>query len=101
MGMTQGLSSITFAIQYLSSIWDTFQNDDLSFWEKFLQITMSVSMALPMFISGLNALKNAHLGNALATGIDTLATWLNTAATEANTKENVKNTLSEYGLKII
>lgn len=59
---TSGVMSLGMAIQSvqnLGSIWD---NEDLSFWDKLLQIIMSVSMALNGTISSIKSLNAAKKG---------------------------------------
>jgi hypothetical protein len=52
----QGISSLAMAASSLKSAFDTLKNPDLSFGEKLLQVTMSLSMAIPALIAGLKAL---------------------------------------------
>lgn len=78
--LAQGLSSLAFGLSSLSASWDTLTNEDMSWWDKLLSITMSLSMALPMLVSGFKALKAAKLGELIITGLNTLATKKETKA---------------------
>ncbi len=57
----QGISSLAMAASSLKSAFDTLKNPDLSFGEKLLQVTMSLSMAIPALIAGLKALNAEQL----------------------------------------
>ena len=58
-GMFRGVSSLTMGISSLRSAWDTLNNPDMSGFEKFLSIMTSISMGVPMLMSGLSGLKKA------------------------------------------
>lgn len=51
-----GIGSMVFGLQSLSSAFEALTNPDLSGWDKFLSVTMSLTMAFPMFTSGLKNL---------------------------------------------
>ena len=51
----QGISSLAMGINSLKGAFDTLKNPDMSFGEKLLSVTMSLSMALPALISGMKA----------------------------------------------
>ena len=62
----QGLSSFAMGISALSGAWDTLNNKDMSFLEKTLSLITSLSVGVPMLISGftqtitaVNSIKNA------------------------------------------
>lgn len=57
----QGVSQIGMGISSLVSIFDVLNNQDMSFGEKLLSITMSLSMAIPALIGGLQALNREQL----------------------------------------
>lgn len=57
----QGVTSLMFAFNSLSSIINTVKDPDMSAWEKTTSIMMSLSMAIPSIIMGFTALKEAHL----------------------------------------
>lgn len=82
----QGISSLAMAASGLKSAFDTLKNPDLSFGEKLLQVTMSLSMAIPALITGLKALnaeqrkKNAADLKAIGVGaINLVQTGMRTA----------------------
>ena len=57
----QGVSQIGMGISSIISIFDVLNNQDMSFGEKLLSITMSLSMAIPALISGLQVLNREQL----------------------------------------
>lgn len=81
-----GVSSLLFAIQSLSSIGEVFKNEDLTAGEKFLQITMSLAMALPMVVNGIKALRLVKLKELATTTVSTAIKIANAAATEAQAR---------------
>lgn len=107
--LSKGASTITSifsAINMLSSAWKTFQNPDLTGWEKFSRIMMSVSMAIPMvtksikgigetiksFNEAIIALATKIIAKTTVTTVDTVSTKVNTAATNENTGATAANT---------
>ena len=108
-----GVSSLAFAMQSLSSIDDVFNNEDMTAGEKFLQITMSLSMVIPMLVNGLKALRLVKLkdlavttmsmvvkiANAAATRAQAKAEAQHATATNLSTKEKIKNTAAEVANK--
>ena len=52
----QGVSQLTMGVNGIISAIDTWNNEDMSFGEKFISITMSMSMAIPALIGGYKAL---------------------------------------------
>ncbi len=59
VGVMQGISQIGMGITSFVSIIDTLNNEDMSFGEKLLSITMSLSMAIPALVAGYKALTAA------------------------------------------
>ena len=57
----QGISSLATGIQSIIGAFETLKNPDLSFGEKLLQVTMSLSMAIPSLIAGMKALNAEQL----------------------------------------
>ena len=108
-----GVSSLVFAMQSLSSIGDVFNNEDMTAGEKFLQITMSLSMAIPMLVNGLKSLRLVKLKDLATTTMSTVVKIANATATKAqakaeaqhatatnlSTKEKIKNTAAEVANK--
>ena len=66
VNIASGISSLTMGINALSSIGSVITNDDLSSWEKFIQILLSASMGIPMVFSGLAKLKETINGISIA-----------------------------------
>ena len=95
----QGISSLATGIQSIIGAFETLKNPDLSFGEKLLRITMSLSMAIPSLIAGMKALNKEQLEKnkadliAIGTGIkdiaikggQVIATWAQNAADKAHT----------------
>jgi hypothetical protein len=78
----QGISQMAMGINALVAAWDTLNNEDMSFGEKLLSVTMSLTMAIPALIGGYQALKEAKLGEAFAS-MKAAAADLIEAATKA------------------
>lgn len=85
-----GVSSLVFAMQSLSSIGDVFNNEDMTTGEKFLQITMSLSMAIPMLVNGLKSLRLVKLKDLATTTLSTMVKVANAAATNAQVKAEAR-----------
>lgn len=54
----RGLSQLTMGITSVKSAIDTLNNSDISFGEKLLSVTMSLSMGFPMLMNGITGLKS-------------------------------------------
>ena len=70
--------SVASAFQMLSSAWDTIKDPDVSGWDKFLSIMMTLGMVIPTFISIYKTLKSVI-------SLETVAKIANAAATMAQT----------------
>ncbi len=85
----QGVSSLTFALSSLTSAvdltLDAIKNDTFSF-QDFLNILMSVTMALPMIVSGFKALSGAIGVNTINLGANTGAEIVNKVVKGAHAK---------------
>ena len=75
----------------LKSAWDAVENPDLSTWEKFTSISMSLSMGLPMLMSGFSGL--SKLFGPIAAAIGTMS-W----SIDKNTKSIINNYLANNNL---
>ena len=64
VGAAQGAMSLSFAISSLNSLKTTWADETIGTGEKLLQTFMSLGMAIPMLINGVNSLKNAYMGSA-------------------------------------
>ena len=53
----QGISQLSMGLSSLGGMFDTLNNTDMSFGEKFLSVATSLGMAIPSLISGLSNLK--------------------------------------------
>jgi hypothetical protein len=56
--------SLSFAINSLNSLKTTWADETIGTGEKLLQTFMSLGMAIPMLINGINGLKTAYMGSA-------------------------------------
>ena len=70
--------SAASAFQMLSSAWDTIKDPDVSGWDKFLSIMMTLGMVIPTFVSIYKTLKSVI-------SLETIAKIANAAATMAQT----------------
>ena len=95
----QGFSSLAMGIQGFKAAFDTLKDPDLSGGEKILQMTMSLTMAIPALIAGLSALAKVKAENVkqdllsigsslkdiLIKGKDVVATTAQTVVTKTQT----------------
>lgn len=65
------LTSVLMAVNSLKGALDTLQDDDLSFFDKFMSVTMSLSMSISMLASGMPAVMTALRGLGTQLGIVT------------------------------
>ncbi len=68
-----GISQLMMGLNSLGSIMDTLQNPDLSGWEKFSHVLMSLGMGIPMVYNGLKSLKGTYDLLVVATNAETAA----------------------------
>ena len=87
----QSISSLSMGLVSLKSAWDAVENPDLSTWEKFTSISMSLSMGLPMLMSGFSGL--SKLFGPIAAAIGTMS-W----SIDKNTKSIINNYLANNNL---
>ena len=104
-----GVMSLFSAINMLQGAINTLKNPDMSGWEKFLSIGMTIAMIIPMIVSAYQGLKVALSADTITTGVNTAAKILNWMASkkvadaskkekiaqDADTDSNNKNTTSE------
>lgn len=93
--------SLVSALQMLGGMADVLSNPDMSGWDKFLSITSTLLMAVPMLITGLTGLKAVMAGlkaitnkDTIAKGLNAAATWLQAKAENALQKEKSESTSS-------
>lgn len=118
INLSQGITSATTALASFQGIWSTLTNPDLSGWEKFTTVLMSIGTVVGSVISAISALQQvqfkqmgitikntaADIANALAKKINTKLTKENTDAKRANaqaTDASTKETNEETGAKIL
>ena len=77
----QGVSQIGMAITSFTSILDVLNNSDMSFGEKMLSVTMSLSMAIPALIGGIKALTAAKWADIAASAKDLIVKGAQVAIT--------------------
>lgn len=79
----QGVSSVSMGIMSLKSAFETLNNTDLSAGEKALQISMSLGMAIPSLIMGIEMLTSAQSKQAMVTLMNATAKVADEIATLA------------------
>ena len=90
--LAQTISSLTMAFNNLKGIWDTWNNDDMSFGEKLLSTFTSLGMVLPTLITSMKALSQARVK-------DSIITALNAAAEHKLAKAKKKTELANKAAK--
>ena len=63
VGVAQSAMSLSFAISSLNSLKTTWADETIGTGEKLLQTFMSLGMAIPMLINGINGLKTSIMGS--------------------------------------
>ena len=100
VSLANGLMSFGSAVSMLSSWIDTIKDPDMSGWDKTLQTITSLSMAIPMLVSGLKALKTGYTLLNTALTSETTAKSINLAITAAQAKvEGLLNKEKRAGAK--
>lgn len=84
ISMVNGFSSLAMGLTSIKSIFDTLSDEDMSFFDKLLSVSMSLGMGISMATSGLSAMAKAHKELAEAKTLENMKTSLNTAITEIN-----------------
>lgn len=84
ISMVNGFSSLAMGLTSIKSIFDTLSDEDMSFFDKLLSVSMSLGMGISMTVSGLSAMAKAYKELAEAKTLDNIKTSLNTAITEIN-----------------
>lgn len=87
----QSISSLSMGLVSLKSAWDTVQDPDLSGWEKFTSISMSLGMGIPMLMSGLSGL--SKLFGPIISSISAL-----NAVLDINTISTISNYIAQKNL---
>lgn len=82
-GVVNVASSIAMSLGAVKSIITTFNDDDISAWDKFTSILMSLPMVLPGVISAIQAVKGIYAALTLAVQAETLAQSANISVTTA------------------
>lgn len=89
-----GLSSLAMGLSSLKSIFDTLQNEDMSFFDKLLSVSMSLGMAIPSIVSGVSTLKTSYEKLTNAKIRETFETALNTIIQENNNRVTRQGTIA-------
>lgn len=97
VAFAQGLGSVVMAVNTLLGIFDVLNNEDMTFWDKLLSITTSLTMVIPMLISGIKTLTTIELANTLGKIANAAATWGQAAAENAHQKEMGESTAEKLG----
>jgi hypothetical protein len=82
--MVNGFSSLAMGLASIKSIFDTLSDEDMSFFDKLLSVSMSLGMGISMTVSGLSTMVKAYKGLTEAKTLDNIKTSLNTTITEIN-----------------
>lgn len=97
VAFAQGLGSISMALSSFKGIIDVLNNEDMTFWEKLLSIITSLSMTIPMLITGWKALTEIEFTNTLGKIANALATWGQVEAENALQKEKGESVTATQG----
>lgn len=92
ISMVNGFSSLAMGLTSIKSIFDTLSDEDMSFFDKLLSVSMSLGMGISMTASGLSAMAKAHKELAEAKTLENMKTQLNTIITEINNMVKAQNT---------
>lgn len=92
--IVQGISNLTMGLSSLTAIVDTISNPDLSGWEKFTSVLMSVSMAMGSFLPILKSAKALYSSLKLAVEAEAAAQALSVSVNEAAIIVKNKNALA-------
>ena len=92
--IVQGISNLTMGLSSLTAIADTISNPDLSGWDKFTSVLMSVSMAMGSFLPILKSAKALYSSLKLAVEAEAAAQALSVSVNEAATIVKNKNALA-------
>lgn len=84
ISMVNGFSSLAMGLTSIKSIFDTLSDEDMSFFDKLLSVSMSLGIGISMTVSGLSTMSKAYKELAEAKTLDNIKTSLNTAITEIN-----------------
>ena len=95
VAFAQGLGSISMALSSFKGIIDVLNNEDMTFWEKLLSIITSLSMTIPMLITGWKALTEIEFTNTLGKIANAAATWGQVAAEDAHQKEMGESSIAK------
>ena len=94
----QGISAFAMGLNSLKSAWDTFQNPDMSGMEKFISLTMSLSMGIPSLVkglkditSGLSLMRQGFGGSLASMAAFVLGVNAETLAEKENNEEKQKS----------
>ena len=104
-----GMGQLAMAVSSVRSVFQAWSNDDLSVGEKITTTIMSLSMALPMLIGGLNSIKAAYAGTIgmqkayqAVLAQEAAQTYINSAAKvmlNTTNKEHMATLLAESAVK--
>lgn len=106
----KGLNSVMTAVNSISSIFKALDDDSLGPWEKFSRIATSITMSVPMLISGISSLgatyksltiaalaaTGAQSGNLIVTAASAVSNKLLDAAIKAETKGVIGQTIANW-----
>lgn len=85
------MMSLSMAVNSIKGIFDVLNNEEMTFWEKLLSITTTLGMAIPMVVSGFQALSALELKSTAIKAANALATWGQVQAEKEQVKVKGKN----------
>ena len=94
ISMVNGFSSLIMGLTSIKSIFNTLSDEDMSFFDKLLSVSMSLGIGLSMTASGLYAMAKAHKELVEAKTLENIKTSLNTAITEINNVVKAQSTVT-------
>ena len=103
ISVSNSVMSLSMAFSSLYNAWNVLNNPDMSGWEKFISIAMSLGMAIPSLISGIVGIKGLIGGLTSdyikAAHAQALVLGMTKATTEAEKKEHMQKILNILALK--
>jgi oligoendopeptidase F len=84
--LAQGITGLVSAFSMLNNVWQILKDPDVSGWEKFTTVIMSLASFIPTVVSAIKGLKDARIIETMETIGNTIATITNTKAKERNAK---------------
>ena len=71
--LASSIGNVTMALTTLKGVWDTWNNDDMSFGDKLLSTLTSLGMVIPMVVTSMQTLSKARVKDSIITALNTAA----------------------------